>query len=250
MMRVPKRFPDIVPDATATEARVARSAIDAAAAETAMQGRIRGSALRPHDIGSAQMEPAALLFVPFYRVRVAVDGFHVGLSGASVRVRGASIPIPSGGARHDEQEVIVCARRELPFPAHLARRRFGTDSPLASVHLDQLVAASSFDFAGAERVQPNVPPKTAEDDATRVVRAASEPRSGALFSQYEVRVRDVDTWLHPVYFARYRYDGDARRHVEEDCFVALCGRTGGVLAEHHPSAFRSVVARARKLLWD
>jgi hypothetical protein len=243
------RFPDVEkPPVEAT--RVAPAVIDTARAEAIVQERIRGSALRPHDIARAPVEPVGLLYVPFYRVRVAVDGFHVGLTGASVRVGGASIPIPSGGSRHDEQDVVSCARREFPFTARLARTRLGGESPVATVRLDQLVDAAQFDFAAAERVQPNVLRQAAEDDAVRVVRRASEPRSGALFAQYDVRVKDVDLWLHPVFFTRYRYDGDARRHPEEDCFVAVCGRTGGVLAEHHPSAVRSVVARARKLLWE
>jgi hypothetical protein len=244
------RFPDVeaagVPDAT----RVAPAVLDRARAEAVVDERIRGSALRPHDIGRAPVEPLGLLYVPFYRVCVAIDGFHVGLSGASVRVGGATIPIPSGGSRHAEQDVLVCARREFPFPARLARARLGGDSPVAAVRLDQLIEAASFDFSAAERVRPNVARQAAEDAAVRVVRGVNEPRSGALFSQYDARVKDVDLWLHPVFFTRYRYDGDARRHPEEDCFVAVCGRTGGVVAEHHPSAFRSVVARARKLLWE
>jgi hypothetical protein len=243
------RFPD-VDKAAAQVTRVAPAVLDAARAEAIVQERIRGSALRPHDIGRAPIDPVGLLYVPFFRVRVAIDGFHVGLTGASVRVGGATIPIPSGGSRHDDQDVIACARREFPFPARLARTRLGGETPVASVRLDQLVDAAQLDFAGAERVQPNVTRQAAEDDAVRVVRRASEPRSGALFAQYDARVKDVDLWLHPVFFTRYRYDGDARRHPEEDCFVAVCGRTGGVVAEHHPSALRSVVARARKLLWE
>jgi hypothetical protein len=242
-------FPD-VDESAATVTRVAPAVLDLTRASAIVQDRVGGSALRPHDIAAARLDPIALLYLPFYRLRVAVDGFHVGLTGASVRVGGASIPIPSGGSRHDAQDVLACARREFPFAARLARPRFGAEPPVATVRLDQLVDAAQFDFNGAERVQPNVARQAAEDDAVRVVRGANEPRSGALFAQYDVRVKDVDLWLHPVFFTRYRYDGDARRQPQEDCFVAVCGRTGGVVAEHHPSALRSVVARARKLLWE
>jgi len=248
-------FPAVDPAAAAaaeSPTRVAPAVLDRDRAAPLVQERIRGSALRPHDIARAAVDPIALLYVPFYRLRVAVDGFHLGLSGASVRVGGATIPIPSGGSRHDAHDVVACARREFPFAARLARPRFGSESPVATVRLDQLVDAAQLDFAAAaaERVQPNVPRRSAEDDAVRTVQRAFEPRSGALFAQYEVRVKDVDLWLHPVFFTRYRYDGDARRQPGEDCYVALCGRTGGIVAEHHPSALRSVVARARKLLWE
>jgi len=239
-----------VQEPAAQATRVAPAVLERPRAEALVHDRVRGSALRPPDIAASRLDPIALLYLPFYRLRLAIDGFHVGLTGASVRVGGATIPIPSGGSRHDEHDVLACARREFPFPARLARLRFGAESPVASVRLDQLVDVAQFDFTGAERVQPNVARQAAEDDAVRAVRRANEPRSGALFAQYDVRVKDVDLWLHPVYFTRYRYDGDARRQPQEDCFVAVCGRTGGVVAEHHPSALRSVVARARKLLWE
>jgi hypothetical protein len=243
------RFPEVeTPAAQAT--RVAPAVLDRAQAEAIAQERIRGSALRPHDIARAPVEPVGLLYVPFYRVRVAVDGFHVGLTGASVRLGGATIPIPSGGSRHEHRDVIACGRREFPFTACLAHTRLGGESVVASVRLDQLRDVAQFDFSGTERMQPNVTRQAAEDDAVRVVRSAFEPRSGAVFAQYDTRVKDVDLWLHPLFFTRYRYDGDARRHPAEDCFVAVCGRTGGVVSEHHPSALRSVVARARKLLWE
>jgi len=227
-----------------------RHTLDRTRADAIVEQRIRGSALRPHDIGNAAVDHLGLLYVPFFRVVAAVDGFHVGLSGASVRVGSAHVPIPTGGSRHAEETVFVCARREFPFTTRVARARFGGESPLSNVRLDQLVPASQLDFGDAERVQANVPRAAAEDDAVRAVRRANEPGSRALFAQYDVRVRSVDLWLHPIFLARYRYDGDARRHADEDCYVAVCGRTGAVIAEHHPSAVRSIVARARKFLWE
>jgi hypothetical protein len=231
--------------------RVAPATLDARRADELVADSVRGSIFRPHDIQRASVDPTELVYVPFYRVRVTVDGFHVGLTGASVRVGGAVIPIPSGGSRHEAQDVVVCGRREFPFAARLARGRFGQASPLAALRLDELVPAASFAFDHAGRLQANVARARAEDDAVRVVRKANEPRSGALFAQYDVRPKEVDAWLHPIFLASYRYFGAARGPQEEEsCFVALCGRTGGVVAESHPSALRSVVARARKFFWE
>ena len=70
----------------------------------------------------------------------------------------------------------------------------------------------------------------------------------ALYPTYEPRMEAGTFCLYPLYFARYTYSGEARRHRDEQLFVAVSGKTGEVVAAAYPSAARSVAAKVRRLL--
>ena len=70
----------------------------------------------------------------------------------------------------------------------------------------------------------------------------------AIYSKYEPKIHANAFCLYPLYYARYRYEGEARRRSGEEFFVAVSGRTGEVVAGKHPSAVRAMATKLRKLL--
>ena len=72
--------------------------------------------------------------------------------------------------------------------------------------------------------------------------------SNAIYQKYESQIRSTTFVLYPVYYARYRYEGEARRHAGEQFFVAVSGRTGEPINAKHPSAVRAAAAKLRRLL--
>ena len=70
----------------------------------------------------------------------------------------------------------------------------------------------------------------------------------AIYQTYEPHIRSTTFVLYPVYHARSRYEGEARRHAGEQFFVMVSGRTGDVVSDKHPSAVRALAARVRRLL--
>src|SRR5689334_10411185 len=91
-------------------------ALDAAQGKAAIEHAVRDGVLRPFDIKRADIEEPALLWVPFWRISVSVDGFHIGLA-TTTTSNGRSIPIPTGGARHKDARIMICARTVFPYEA-------------------------------------------------------------------------------------------------------------------------------------
>lgn len=62
------------------------------------------------------------------------------------------------------------------------------------------------------------------------------------------RSRSTTFCLYPLFRARYRYDGEARRHPGEECLVAVSARTDKIVMSKHASAVRAGLTKLRKLL--
>ena len=84
------------------------------------------------------------------------------------------------------------------------------------------------------------------DSAELLLREVSPTH--AMYETYEPRIELETFCLYPLYYARYTYSGEARRHPSEQLFVAVSGKTGEVVAASYPSKARSVAAKVRRLL--
>jgi hypothetical protein len=234
-----------------TEAFVAPLTLGRNEANKAIHDAIFDRTLRPADIESASVDEAHLLLVPLWRVDVSVDGHHVGLSSVTVGSGGTRIPIPTGGSRHKDAVLIVRGRRSFPLetaqPALLNGLFSGTSPVELALHDLEPLASARLDMDLDERVDADVTHDDAEREAKQVILRAVAP-SNALFSSYEPAVRSSQFVLYPVYFSRYRYDGEAQRSAGETYFVALSGHSGKVIASHHPSGLRAAAARVRRFL--
>jgi hypothetical protein len=234
-----------------TEAFLAPLVISRVEAEKIIHAAINDRTLSPADIEASAIDEPRLMLVPFWRVDVSVDGHHVGLSSFTVGNGRAQIPIPTGGSRHKDAVLMIRARTTFPYettaPALLNGLLSDTKPVEIGTHELEPLATARLDMDIDERVDADVDRSGAEREAKQFVLRAVSP-SNALYSSYEPVVRSAHFVLYPVYYAAYRYTGEAQRHAGEAYFVALSGHTGKVIACHHPSGLRAAAARFRRLL--
>jgi len=233
-----------------SEHYVAPALLDAAAGKAAVQAAVKDSVLRPADIADAKLDDPALVYAPFWRMSVAVDGFHLGLS--IIGINGRTVPIPRGGANHKDAVIMVSARTLVPYEAKLPSwfANIAGTPPLEVAPNEVLPFASEAAreaLAKGELVDADVSKDQAERIACGMLLRSVDARN-AIYAKYTPELRAAALVLYPLYYARYRYSGEARRHAQEDLFVAVSGRTGAVVSAKHPSAVRSVAAKVRRLL--
>jgi hypothetical protein len=240
--------PVVVP---ASERRYVAALLDMAAGRAAIERAIREGFLRPFDIHLAEIDTPRALWTPFWRVEVTVDGFFVNVENVTIDSTGPAIPLPTGGARHKELAVTICARTDFPYepklPSLLARV---SGSPPLEIRADELVTdppAEVLAANGAEVVEADVNRERAQSMTTELMLRSVSP-THAFYSTYTPKIRSAQLVLYPVYYARYTYSGEARRRPGEELFVAVSGRTGAVISSKHPSVVRSVAAKVRRYL--
>jgi hypothetical protein len=242
-------FPKLPQPVVPAEIFVAPATLDAARGRDAVQRAVKDGILKPSDIAGAELADPALLYVPFWRVAVTVDGFHIGISSMSSG-QNRSIPIPTGGARHKDGVVMICARTIVPYEAKLPSF-FGkmAGAPPLEIGTNELVPAvnAADALASGEVVDADIDKARGEAIASGMLVRAVSP-SNAIYAKYEPKIHASTFCLYPIYYARYRYEGEARRHAGEEFFVAVSGRSGDVIAAKHPSAMRAVASKLRKLL--
>lgn len=243
-------FPKLPSPVAPQEVFVVPATFDQARGRAVVEREIRGGITKPSDIQQAEIDLPVLLYLPFWRISASADGFHIGLSTIENGRNGRSFPIPTGGANHRDAVVMICARMLFPFEPQLPARfvRVSGTQPL-EVGASELVVAA--DAAGAlaagEVVDADVDEARAKEMACQMLLRAVSP-TNALYAKYEPTVRGCTFCLYPVYYARYRYEGEARRHAGEDFFVAISAKTGEPIAAKHPSAMRAMATKLRKLL--
>ncbi len=234
-----------------TEAFLAPLSIQRTEAERIIHASIFDRTLRPADIETSVVDEPRLLLVPFWRVDASVDGHHVGLSSFSVGSGRTQLPIPMGGSRHKDAVLMIRARSSFPYETTAPALLDGllSDKTPIEIGMHELepLETARLDMDIDERVDADVDRAGAEREAKQFVLRAVAP-SNALYQTYEPSVRSAHFVLYPIYYAGYRYGGEAQRHAGEAYFVAISGHTGKVVACHHPSGLRAAAARFRRLL--
>jgi hypothetical protein len=243
-------FPKLPQPVVPPEVFVVPATLDAARGNAAVRRAVQDGILKPSDIADAELAEPALVYVPFWRVEVTVDGFHIGLSSVQSGRSGRTIPIPTGGARHKDGIVMICARTVVAYEPKLTSFFGQIAGPAAlEVGVNELVAASNAGEALAlgEVVDADVDQARAGSIASGMLLRAVSP-THAIYSKYEPKIHASTFCLFPLYYARYRYEGEARRRSGEEFFVAVSGKTGEIVAAKHPSAVRAMATKLRKLL--
>ncbi len=197
-------FPKLPSPVVPIETFVVPATLDAKRGEEAVQRCIREGLLKPTDIASAELDGPTLLFVPFWRIALSVDGFHVGLSSIQVGKEGRTIPLPTGGSNHREGVLMIGARTIFPYEPKLPSffGRIGGVPPL-EVGMNELVAldAAKDALAAGERVDAEVDEARARSIASDMLVRAVTP-SQAIYSNYGAKVTACTFCLYPVYYAR------------------------------------------------
>jgi hypothetical protein len=215
------------------------TAIDAAEAKRLLTAECKKGLSRPADLEtSGYFEEPTLVHLPVWRSNIHAEGFHIGVSTVSIpssRNRHVPLPIPTGGT--DNRDVVVVSS---------ARRFFAYDvAPALIVPQDKLVPLAHAEVKGLV-AEPDVPQAQAEQESTQRVRAALRP-ANAIYARAEATVRATALVYVPLWVMRYRYDGEAVPGVAEEFHAVLDGAFGRVVSAKHPSGFRSVVGKMKRL---
>ncbi len=232
----------------AAEDYAARPILDRPQGQDHARRAVKDGVLKPSDIESARIQEVQLLYVPFWRIDVSVDGFHVDIGKLTV----GKIPLPTGGSRHKEAVVMVCARTLFPYEPKLPSWMSGKLDGVAplEVSVAELLPYDQMpqgEIAAGEVVDPDVTQEGATKIAARMVVRAVSPQN-ALISKYDPTIRSVLLCRYPVYYARYEYSGVALRSPGEEFFVCVSARTGKTVSSHHPSMMRAAAEKFRKLI--
>ena len=210
-------FPKLAQPVTPAEVFVAPATVDAARGRAAVQHAVKDGLLKPSDIDDVELADPALLYVPFWRI---------------------------GGSFQRDDSFMVCARSDVPYERNpspivvdLSRKR-----PL-DIATNELVPRNA--QVGREALERGEVVEADSDQA----RAEGMVRTMLLNPVTSGPKNLASTFvLYPVYFARYSYSGESRRHAGEELFVAVSGRTGEVAFAKHPSAVRAMATKLRKFL--
>ena len=230
---------------------VAPATLDAAQGKEAVERAIKGSVLRPADIADTKLDDPSLIYAPFWRMNVSADGFSFGVIGVR-KGNGPEIPIPIGGAKQKDAVILVSARTLVPYEPKLPSwlDKLGRTPPLEVGPNEVLpfgAATAQEAVAKGELVEADVTKDQAEKLACGMLIRSMDSRH-AIIARFTPQLRGAALIHYPLYYARYRYNGEARRHMEEDLFVAVSGRSGEVISAKFPSASRAVAAKIRRLL--
>jgi hypothetical protein len=101
--------------------------------------------------------------------------------------------------------------------------------------------------AEGEVLDCDVPREMAQQTAELVLVNTVVGPFHAPLGNYKVHRRAVRLVRYPIYYLRYRYDGEARRHGVENCAVAVSACSGNVVGAKHPSAWRAIGGKLRRL---
>jgi hypothetical protein len=80
--------------------------------------------------------------------------------------------------------------------------------------------------------------------------ARSSSASRALFSEAEVTVHAMHFVRYPIWFARYRYRGEAAAEGNDLFYVGISAVEGTPITAEHPSKLRAGAARVRRFFFD
>jgi hypothetical protein len=211
-------FPKLPQPVTPAEVFVAPATVDAARGRAAVRHAVKDGLLKPSDIDDVELPDPALLYVPFWRV---------------------------GGSFQRDGHVMVCARSDVPYelkPSFMSIDWKGTRPlEIGTSDLVPLRASAAREALEAgELVDADIDQAKAEGMVrTMLLSAVGAEPPKELSSTF---------CLYPMYFARYCYSGESRRHAGEDLFVAVSARTGEVAFAKHPSAVRAMATKLRKFL--
>lgn len=213
--------------------------VDADAAKRLIDAEAKGRIARPADLdASAFFETPALVHIPVWRANVHAEGFHIGISTVSIpsaRNRHVPIPVPTGGTDNRDVVLVTAARRFFAYDV----------APFVFAPQEKLVPLAHATLNG-QVAEPDVPKEQAEKESVAQVRSSMRP-TNAIYARAEADVRSIALVYVPLWVMRYRYDGEAVPGLAEEFHVVLDGTWGRVLSAKHPSKFRSLLGKAKRL---
>jgi len=216
-------------------------------AEARILAEICDGPFRPPDARvAATIEPAQALFVPFWRVDIRRWDDAKRLE--EERLGYAGIPVGLGPG-DPSTAWMVCAQRAFPYEIKHPGSMIPSDSRPVLVHASSLQPGDPDPSYGWTIVDADVDQGTGRALAIAAYRRLSLD-AGALLAQLEQIETAVHT-LHfvwyPVWFARYRYQGQNAPTRDGLFHVGISAVDETCIAAVHPSKLQAGAARIKKL---
>lgn len=219
----------------ADETWIAPALLDQASAEA----KIRDLALAHlthrddrHELAS-RLSPS-LLYVPFWRVKLAVPSIHLAPSARpNIAIGNIEFPMPARCFGGRAGVLMISARRVIPYTPRLPTFFGGTDalevqrSELLPMTNESVLDALSGEGIVAADVDRDLGERTAKDTLVAMLdRGGAGAGAGAVRSVFLPRVESTIFVRYPLYYARFGPD--------DEHFVLLSARNGNVVSAFLP----------------
>ncbi len=215
-------------------------------AEARITEEFTDGTFRPPDAAkNARIEEAYALFVPFWRVDIHRSDTALRLG----RLRVNGIPLPTQDSSEAKAVWMVCARTAFPYEMKHPSTLLPGDAKPLTLSLPALATGDPDTTGGWELLDADVSEEKARSVAGSTL-ARHSGSAGALLGESEVTVHACHFVLYPVWFARYRYRGDANPEGNDLFYVGVSAVDGVPITAEHPSKLRSGAARVKRFLFD
>ncbi len=162
-----------------------------------------------------------------------------------MRVGRIGIPIPQQDSSEAKATWMVSARTAFPYEMKNPKVLLAGDAKPLAVNLAALEHGEPATDGMWEVLDADVDEKQAQAIAASSL-AKSSASSGAIFSESQVTTHAIHFVLYPIWFARYRYRGDAAPSGNDLFYLGISAVDGTPITAEHPSKLRAGVARVKK----
>lgn len=217
-------------------------------AEQIIRQDIEDGTFRPPDAATeATIEEAYALFVPFWRIDIQRSEQAVRL--ARVRIGTIGVPVPHQDTSEAKATWMVSARTAFPYEMKHPSTILAGDAKPLTVALAALSEGDPSTRGGWEVLDADV-----DEERAQAIAAASLSRAPratmALFSESEITVHAKHFVRYPIWFARYRYRGEAAPSGNDLFYVGISAVDGTPITAQHPSKLRAGAAKVRRFFFD
>lgn len=217
--------------------------VGASKAEARIKEEMCDGAFRPPDAAEAStLEEAYALFVPFWRIEIQRSDSAV--SFAQVRVGSVGIPIPQQQSSEAKATWMVCARTAFPYEMKHPSTLLPGDAKPLTLSLAALASGEPSLAGGFEVLDADVNETQAKAIANASLGRSSSTSQG-LFLESQVTVHSIHFVRYPIWFARYRYSGQAN-DGNDLFYVGISAVDGTPITAQHPSKLRAGAAKVRR----
>jgi hypothetical protein len=213
-------------------------------AEARIHEEMCDGTFRPPDAAErAVVDEVFAIYVPFWRVDLSRTDASVLLS--SVQIGRIGVPVPHQQTNATSAVWMVSARSGLPYEMkHPSTLLPGDAKPLV-LSLAALEHGDPPLTGGWELVDADVTAEQATSMAAAALAKHTQTAGGALFTESSHYIRAAHFVRYPIWFARYRYDGEASEN-EGLYYVGISALDGISVTAEHPSKLRAGAAKIKK----
>jgi hypothetical protein len=242
-MAAPKFLPSLARPIVPEERYHVAPQLGPTRAEKAILAEICEGTFRPPDAAeNARIEEAYALFVPFWRIDMQRSDTAIRLSG--LRVGG--VPIPHQASSEAKATWMVCARTAFPYVMKHPSTFLPGDAKPLTLSLAAMEHGDPDTKGGWEILDADVDEAQARR-TTSTALAHHSSQANALLGESQEIVQAIHFVRYPIWFARYRYRGQAAPSGNDLFYLGLSAVDGTQITAEHPSKLRAGAARVKKL---